>query len=89
MMTVYIQRKKCVKKWDENVPRMCLILFPFVVYELFKLHVLSSPLVILVSHSLTFLFLHSGFVSSFLQVFVSCSSLFLVFLLPGKQCISS
>jgi len=23
MMTVYIQRKKCVKKWNEKVPRMC------------------------------------------------------------------
>ena len=22
MMTVYIQRKKCVKKWNEKVPRM-------------------------------------------------------------------
>jgi len=27
MVTVYIQRKKCVKKWNGNVPRMCLILF--------------------------------------------------------------
>ena len=31
MMTVYMQRKKCVKKWNENVPRMCLILLLFVV----------------------------------------------------------
>jgi len=31
MMTVYIQRKKCVKKWNEKVPRMFLALFSFVV----------------------------------------------------------
>ena len=23
---VYMQRKKCVKKWNEKLPRMCLIL---------------------------------------------------------------
>ena len=51
-----------------------------------RLHVQWSPLATLVSHSLTFLFLHSGFVSSYLQGFISCFSVFLVFLLNAFSC---
>jgi len=51
MMTVYIQRKKCAKKWNEKVPRMCLNTFFICSLRTVQIRAVPDILVIRISVS--------------------------------------